>query len=108
MGRALQTIGQVLCVVSCAFSSADDGFIRLGHNGYASLDAGQIVAGQWKQERIDYVWQNRLVGGYSVSANVGPRLQVNVSLECRLAFGMVNERSNYATAPESYIGQFIF
>jgi hypothetical protein len=102
IGGFLYLIASGGCLALCADS------LSVTTGGYASLEAGQIVAGQWKQDKIDHVWQDRLLGGCSMAAHFNDRLEINVGLECMLAFGVVTSKSNYATDPEAYHGHFTF
>jgi hypothetical protein len=93
-------------------SYADKPEISLDFNGYVAAQAGEIVKGEYGGgfDTLDHQWQQRMLGGFNISATVNKRLKVVFGPECELTQSVYDLSSNtaYSADLESMHAFFVF
>jgi hypothetical protein len=78
--------------------------------GYVGLQGGQIVQGQYKNHTLIKRWQEKVLGGFNLSATVNERLKVIFAPECIITQAVYDNsaETGYSADIESMHGYYFF
>jgi hypothetical protein len=85
---------------------------KVDFSGYFSLQEGEIVKGEYggQYDMLDHQWQQRLLGGFALTATVNERLKIIFGHECGLFQSVydLTQATNYTADLESFHAFFKF
>jgi hypothetical protein len=84
--------------------------IDIDFSGYAALQAGEIVRGQYKNVKINNRWQQKVLGGMNLKATINNNLNVEFGPECIFTQAIYDNpsRVNYDADLESSHAFYLF
>ena len=76
----------VVCANGICFAEKPD--VSIDFSGYTSFQAGEIVKGRYggngAPDTLDHRWQEKLLGGFNLSALVNKRLKIDFNPEAAI------------------------
>jgi hypothetical protein len=106
----IAAIAAALVVINpCA---AEKPGVKVEFSGYASYQVGEIVKGMYgaTYDVLDHQWQQRILGGFDLTATVNERLKIIFGPECGLFQSVydLSQATNYTSDLESFHAFFKF
>jgi hypothetical protein len=93
-------------------SWAEKADVKYDFSGYSCFQAGEIVKGNYEgtgqPDTLHKRWQERLLGGFNLSATVNERLNISFNPECEITHAVYDGNQNFSNDLESNHAFYFF